>query len=70
MMLELNNYYIQELENLTYFFTNIFLIIYYIYNEIIPIVISNINNFVNFKNYILSKSNLYNNFIGHLNKHN
>ena len=32
--------------------------------------ISNINNFVNFKNYILSKSNFYNNFIGHLNKHN
>ena len=37
MMLELNNYYIQELENLTDLFTNIFVIIDDIYNEIIPI---------------------------------
>ena len=35
MMLELNNYYIQELENLTDLFTNIFVIIDDIYNEII-----------------------------------
>ena len=38
-MLELNNYYIQELENLTDLFTSIFVIIDDIYNEIIPISI-------------------------------
>ena len=40
-MLELNNYYIQELENLTDLFTNIFVIIDDIYNEIIPSGIRN-----------------------------
>ena len=44
MMLELNNYYIQELENLTDLFTNIFVIIDDIYNEIIPICIMNRRN--------------------------
>ena len=44
MMLELNNYYIQELENLTDVFTNIFVIIDDIYNEIIPIGIRNKRN--------------------------
>ena len=44
MMLELNNYYIQELENLTDLFTNIFVIIDDIYNEIIPIGIRNRRN--------------------------
>ena len=44
MMLELNNYYIQELENLTDLFTNIFVIIDDIYNEIIPIGIRNKRN--------------------------
>ena len=43
-MLELNNYYIQELENLTDLFTNIFVIIDDIYNEIIPIGIRNRRN--------------------------
>ena len=38
-MLELNNYYIQELENLTDLFTSIFVIIDDIYNEIIPMII-------------------------------
>ena len=33
MMLELNNYYIQELENLTDLFTNIFVIIDDICND-------------------------------------
>ena len=44
MMLELNNYYIQELENLTDLFTNIFVIIDDIYKEIIPIGIRNRRN--------------------------
>ena len=44
MMLELNNYYIQELENLTDLFTNIFVIIDDICNEIIPIGIRNRRN--------------------------
>ena len=43
-MLELNNYYIQELENLTDLFTNIFVIIDDVYNEIIPIGIMNRRN--------------------------
>ena len=43
-MLELNNYYIQELENLTDLFTNIFVIIDDVYNEIIPIGIRNRRN--------------------------
>ena len=43
-MLELNNYYIQELENLTDLFTSIFVIIDDIYNEIIPISIKNRRN--------------------------
>ena len=43
-MLELNNYYIQELENLTDLFTNIFVIIDDICNEIIPIGIRNRRN--------------------------
>lgn len=43
-MLELNNYYIQELENLTDLFTNIFVIIDDIYNEIIPTSIRNRRN--------------------------
>ena len=43
-MLEFNNYYIQDLENLTDLFTNIFAIIDDIYNEIIPMTISNRRN--------------------------
>ena len=43
-MLELNDYYIQELENLTDLFTNIFVIIDDIYNEIISISIRNRRN--------------------------
>ena len=43
-MLELNNYYIQEQKNLTDLFTNIFVIIDDIYNEIIPMSISNRRN--------------------------
>lgn len=43
-MLEFNNYYIQEQENLTDLFTNIFVIIDDIYNEIIPITVSNRRN--------------------------
>ena len=43
-MLELNNYYIHKLENLTDLFTNIFVIIDDIYNEIIPIGIRNRRN--------------------------
>ncbi|MGL5715729.1 MAG: IS982 family transposase [Paraclostridium sp.] len=43
-MLELNNYYIQELENLTDLFTSIFVIVDDIYNEIIPISITNRRN--------------------------
>ncbi len=36
-MLELNNYYIQNIENLTDLFTTIFVVIDDIYNEITPI---------------------------------
>ncbi len=43
-MLEFNNYYIQDRENLTDLFTNIFAIIDDIYNEIIPMTISNRRN--------------------------
>lgn len=43
-MLELNNYYIQEQKNLTDLFTNVFVIIDDIYNEIIPMSISNRRN--------------------------
>ena len=43
-MLEFNNYYIQYQENLTDLFTNIFVIIDDIYNEIIPITVSNRRN--------------------------
>lgn len=43
-MLEFNNYYIQDQENLTDLFTNIFVIIDDIYNEIIPITVSNRRN--------------------------
>ena len=43
-MLELNNYYIQKVENLTDLFTIIFTIVDDIYNDIIPISIRNIRN--------------------------
>ena len=43
-MLEFNNYYIQEQENLTDLFTNIFVIIDDMYNEIITITVSNRHN--------------------------
>ena len=43
-MLELNNCYIQELENLIDLFINVFVIIDDIYNEIIPIGIRNRRN--------------------------
>ena len=43
-MLELNNYYIQEQKNLTDLFTNVFVIIDDIYNEIIPMSITNRRN--------------------------
>ena len=43
-MLELNNYYIQEVKNLTDLFTIIFTIVDDIYNEIIPIAIRNRRN--------------------------
>ena len=43
-MLEINNYYIQNIENLTDLFTNIFVIMDDIYNEIIPISIRNRRN--------------------------
>ena len=43
-MLELNNYYIQEQKNLTDLFTSVFVIIDDIYNEIIPMSISNRRN--------------------------
>lgn len=43
-MLELNNFYIQNSENLTDLFTNRFIIIDCIYNEIIPMSIRNNRN--------------------------
>lgn len=59
-MLELNNFYIQNSENLTDLFTHSFVIIDFIYNEIIPMNIGNKRNiyyialllFLN--NYLLS----------------
>lgn len=48
-MLELSNYYIQEQENLTDLITNIFVIIDDIYNEIIPMSVSNRRNIKNSK---------------------
>ena len=50
-MLELNNYYIHEIENLTDLFTNIFVIIDDIYNEIIPMSIKNRRNIKDSKLY-------------------
>ncbi len=43
-MLELNNFYIQNSENLADLFTNSFIIIDCIYNEIIPMNIENKHN--------------------------
>ena len=43
-MLELNNYYIQEIENLTDLFTIIYTIVDDVYNDIIPISIRNRRN--------------------------
>ena len=43
-MLELSNYYIQEVENLTDLFTIIYTIVDDIYNNIIPIDIRNRRN--------------------------
>lgn len=43
-MLELNNFYIQNAKNLTDLFTNSFVIIDCIYNEIIPMSIENKHN--------------------------
>lgn len=43
-MLEFNNYYIKNIENLTDLFTNIFVIIYYIYKYKIPVNIKNRRN--------------------------
>ena len=43
-MLELNNYYIQEIENLTDLFTIIYTIIDDVYKDIIPISIRNRRN--------------------------
>ena len=54
-MLELNNYYIHKLENLTDLFTNIFVIIDDIYNEIIP---NSIRNRRNIKDSKLSDSEI------------
>ena len=54
-MLELNNYYIQKVENLTDLFTIIFTIVDDIYNDIIPI---NIRNRRNIKDSKLSDSEI------------
>ena len=54
-MLELNNYYIQEVKNLTDLFTIIFTIVDDIYNDIIPI---NIRNRRNIKDSKLSDSEI------------
>jgi len=43
-MLELNKYYIQEIENLTDLFTTIFVIVDDIYNEVTPIAIRDRRN--------------------------
>ncbi|CEN81934.1 Uncharacterised protein [[Clostridium] sordellii] len=60
-MLELNNFYIQNSENLTDLFTNSFVIIDCIYNEIIPMIIGNKRNIYDIvlllfilNNYLLS----------------
>ena len=50
-MLELNNYYIQGIENLTDLFTIIFTIVDDIYNDIIPINIRNRRNIKDSKLY-------------------
>ena len=54
-MLELNNYYFQEVENLTDLFTIIYAIVDDIYNDIIPI---NIRNRRNIKDSKLSDSEI------------
>lgn len=59
-MLELNNFYIQNAKNLTDLFTNSFVIIDCIYNEIIPMIIGNKHNIYDIvlllflNNYLLS----------------
>lgn len=59
-MLELNNFYIQNAKNLTDLFTNSFVIIDCIYNEIIPMSIRNKRNIYDIvlllflNNYLLS----------------
>ena len=53
-MLELNNYYIQEVKNLTDLFTIIFTIVDDIYNDIIP----GISNRRNIKDSKLSDSEI------------
>ena len=59
-MLELNNFYIQNAKNLTDLFTNSFVIIDCIYNEIIPMSIGNKHNIYDIvlllflNNYLLS----------------
>ena len=54
-MLDLNDYYIQEVENLTDLFTIIYTIVYDIYNHIIP---TNIRNKRNIKDSKLSDSEI------------
>ncbi|MEG2057262.1 MAG: IS982 family transposase, partial [Romboutsia sp.] len=54
-MLELNNYYIQEVQNLTDLFTIIFTMVDDIYNDIIP---KNIRNRRNIKDSKLSDSEI------------
>ena len=53
-MLELNNYYIQKVENLTDLFTIIFTIVDDIYNDIIPISIRNRRN-IKDSNFAIAK---------------
>ena len=60
-MLELNNFYIHKSENLADLFTNSFIIIDCIYNEIIPMIIGNKHNIYDIvlllfilNNYLLS----------------
>ena len=48
-MLELNNYYMQKIENLMDLFTIIFTVVDDIYNDIIPINIRNICNIKDIK---------------------
>lgn len=54
-MLDFNNYYIQEVENLNDLFTIIYIIVDDIYNDIIP---TNIRNRINIKNSKLSDSEI------------